>query len=262
MYYRPAERSNALNLKLGIQLYNKFCPCSHSNYWPFSNMNFINLDHFKDLGSSQFTSMCCSSNYFDVDFKIISGVDNITEVGVVRGKRSVLSDLSPVFKELLQDESKSVFEIRGASFKSFRILNKFLHCADIREDLNDIRDVNFLFEIYNLGNRFQVNEIKEIIKNCVQTEVKISERSIVSNLRIINIYKDSSKYEDLVKVLRERCLTKIHECFQDLETMDKCVLRDVWRLVELDLKLWKLEQKKEEIEEYIRKWAVFFMYMR
>ena len=179
-----------------------------------------------------FVKLFESENDSDVEFKIFNDVE--AETKSVKGHQFLLGLLSPVLKKQFLYMKENVIEIRGPSFNSFKTFIKFLYSGE-EKDIKGINDLEVLFEIYGLVDTYQVRGIKNIIKNSVE----VPKPKLVYCLELLQKYQSEFMFEDLVKIVQEKCFITLHQGFTCSEIPPTDLIR-IWGIMKCDLVFWGL----------------------
>ena len=186
------------------------------------------------LKTYNFAKLFESENDSDVEFKIFNTVDPKTETKSVKGHQFLLGLLSPVLKKQFLYMKENVIEIRGPSFDSFRAFVKFLYSGE-KKDIKDINDLKVLFEIYYLGDNYQVRGIKDLMKNSVE----VPPAKLAYCLEVMQEYEANFIFEDLVKIVQEKCHETLHNDATFVKIPQTDLIR-IWEIMKHDLVLWGL----------------------
>ena len=192
------------------------------------------------LKNFNFAKLFESENDSDVEFKIFNVVDPETETKSVKGHQFLLGLLSPVLRKQFLYMNENVIEIRGPSFNSFRAFVKFLYSGE-EKDIKDIYDLKVLFEIYGLGDTYQVRGIRNLIKSFVE----VLPTKLAYFLEVLQEYEAEFIFEDLVKIVQEKCYKILH----NISTVDEIPQTDlilIWEFIKHDLVLWGLSESLEK----------------
>ncbi|XP_023334358.1 uncharacterized protein LOC111705891 [Eurytemora carolleeae] len=141
-----------------------------------------------------------ASNLDDVEFKIVD--ENSQELGTVRSHKFLLSLLSPVLKKMFMSREKGfiVVEITGPSFISFQTLIQFLYTGD-ESVITDISSIDDLFDLYCLGDKYELRGSRNLIKEVVSS-FKINQENWIHILKGIKKHENTFLFEDLCDILR------------------------------------------------------------
>ena len=184
------------------------------------------------LKNFNFAKLFESENDSDVEFKIFNTVDPKTEAKSVKGHQFLLGLLSPVLKNQFLYMKENVIEVRGPSFISFRAFIKFLYSGE-ENDIKGINDLKVLFEIYGLGATYQVRGIR----NLMNSFVEVPPTKLAYCLEVLQEYDTKFIFEDLVKIVQEKCYETLNNIssFEELPPTD---LIRIWEFMNQDLVLW------------------------
>ncbi len=186
------------------------------------------------LKNYNFAKLFESENDSNVEFKIFNAVDTKTETKSVKGHQFLLGLLSPVLKKQFLYMKENVIEIRGPSFNSFKAFIKFLYTGE-EKDIKGINDLKVLFEIYGLGDTYQVRGIRNLIKNSVEVPTP----KLAYCLEVLQKYQREFIFEDLVQIVQGKCFKTLHKGFTYSEIPPTDLLR-IWGIMKCDLVFWRL----------------------
>ena len=198
------------------------------------------------LKNYNFAKLFESENDSDVEFKIFNAVDTKTETKSVKGHQFLLGLLSPVLKKQFLYMKENVIEVRGPSFNSFRAFIKFLYSGE-ENDIKSINDLKVLFEIYGLGATYQVRGIR----NLMNSFVEVPPTKLAYCLEVLQEYETNFIFEDLVKIVQEKCYETLNNnsSFDEIPPTD---LIRIWESMNQDLVLWgwsSLKKLKDAAEK-------------
>ena len=202
------------------------------------------------LNTFKFAKLLESENNTDVEFQIFNAVDPRAETKSVKGHQFLLGLLSPVLKNQFLYMNENVIEIRGPSYNSFRAFVKFLYSGE-EKDITGINDLKVLFEIYGLGDTYQVRGIRNLMK----TSVEVPTTKLAYCLEVLQEYESKFMFEDLVNIVQEKCFKTLHNGFTCNEIPPTDLIR-IWEIMKSDLILWGLtdglEKKFEDAVQRIK----------
>ena len=184
------------------------------------------------LKNFNFAKLFESENDSDVEFKIFNAVDPKTEAKSVKGHQFLLGLLSPVLKNQFLYMKENVIEVRGPSFISFRAFIKFLYSGE-ENDVKGINDLKVLFEIYGLGATYQVRGIR----NLMNSFVEVPPTKVAYCLEVLQEYETKFIFEDLVKIVQEKCYKTLNN-ISSFDEMPPTDLIRIWQFMKQDLVLW------------------------
>ena len=191
------------------------------------------------LKNFNFAKLFESENDSDVEFKIFNVVDPETETKSVKGHQFLLGLLSPVLKNQFLYMKENVIEVRGPSFNSFRAFVKFLYSGEEKE-IKGFNDLKVLFEIYGLGDAYQVRGIRNLMKSLVE----VPPTKLAYCLEVLQEYEAKFVFEDLVNIVQEKC----YEILHNISTVDEIPQSDlirIWEFIKHDLVFWGLSDGLE-----------------
>ncbi|XP_023349255.1 putative leucine-rich repeat-containing protein DDB_G0290503 isoform X4 [Eurytemora carolleeae] len=180
-----------------------------------------------------------TSNLHDVEFKIID--ENFQELGTVRSHKFLLSLLSPVLKKMFssREEGSIVVEITGPSFISFQTLIQFLYTGD-ESVITDISSIDDLFDLYYLGDKYELRGARNLIKEVVSS-FKINQENWIHVLKGIKKYENTFLFEDLCNILQDQVQGYLKGCPSSDEYLD-----DIQESDDTDFYSW--------VKNWIQKW--------
>ena len=182
------------------------------------------------LKTYNFAKLFESENDSDVEFKIFNDV--LAETKSVKGHQFLLGLLSPVLKKQFLYMKENVIEVRGPSFISFRAFIKFLYSGE-ENDVKGINDLKVLFEIYGLGATYQVRGIR----NLMNSFVEVPPTKVAYCLEVLQEYETKFIFEDLVKIVQEKCYKTLNN-ISSFDEMPPTDLIRIWQFMKQDLVLW------------------------
>ena len=193
------------------------------------------------LKTYNFAKLFESENDSDVEFKIVNVADSKAEPKSVKGHQFLLGLLSPVLKKQFLNMEKNVINIRGPSYDSFRALIKFLYSGEER-DIKGNNDLKIIFEIYGLGNAYQVRGIRNLM---MKNSVEVPPTKLGYCLQVLQAYEDKFIFEDLVKIVQEKCYETLHN-ISSFDEIPQTDLIRIWEFMKHDLVLWGLTDGLED----------------
>ena len=143
----------------------------------------------------------------DVEFRVLENLDEENmKTGRMSAHRLLLAEVSPVFRKVFfgpMKNTEDVVEIKETTVEAFKTMLNYIYIPSKSEkfSLKDITCPQALFDVLNLGERYQIPALVEEITLILQNLPITSENMMIT----ATTAKNFAVFEGVSKMLREKC---------------------------------------------------------